>query len=48
MPVKPPIYVWEHEFLPVGKVFNVEENSVEFSQLYYNLLEKYIERHNRK
>ena len=48
MPVKPPIYVWEHEFLPVGKVFNVEENSVEFSQLYYDLLEKYIERHNRK
>lgn len=52
MSVKPPIYVWEHEFLPVDKVFNVVvngmEKSIEFSRHYYNLLEKYIERHNRK
>ena len=45
MPVKPTIYVWEHEFLPVGKVYNVVvngvENSIEFSKHYYDILEKY-------
>ena len=40
MPVTEPIYVWEHQFLPLDK-----EN---FTERHFKLLENYIERRNRK
>ena len=40
MPVKEPIYVWEHQFLPIDK-----EN---FTEQHFKLLVNYIERQNRK
>ena len=40
MPVKKPIYVWEHQFLPIDN-----EN---FTERHFKLLVSYIERQNRK
>lgn len=40
MPVKKPIYVWEHQFLPIDN-----EN---FTERHFQLLVSYIERQNRK
>jgi len=40
MPAKEPIYVWEHEFLPIGKK--------NFTKTHFELLVNYIERKNRK
>ena len=41
MPAKEPIYVWEHQFLPIDDKNN-------FTERHFNLLAKYIERQNRK
>lgn len=40
MPVKPPIYVWEHQFLPI-------DNEI-FTEHHFQLLVSYIEKQNRK